>query len=597
MRGEKICVTGIQWEDGILYDLGETTTGKIRITSPEKEEISIQYGPCHDFLMFEILPVERMTNGRVLITHDNVITCRYIKIGFRGKPAKRLPLEFRPELRSVEEAGSFRSDCSLYDAIFRVSARTIHLCMLKHYRGNATYTLQPPENRKFAREWRGTHTDYVLVDGARRDREVWMGDLLPEVRGALLHFGDKEIVKSSLEAILSRRREDGQIPASSISNQTFYEYNCWFAIVLYEYYMISGDRDYAESMMDILLSTMHFITTLMNSDGLIKLPKMQTWAWTLSREGYVTSSHCVIYRACMVTARLCGCFGRQQEERRYLALGKRLKTSINRYAYDVEEKCYRDRCVCGEKRYSLDANCLAILFEVAEPKQRQEILRRMEERFWTPYGSLLLSPKEPLDGQNWVHNNHIWPFAVSMEVEARFFSGDYAGAAELMKRTWGTMLEHGADTFWEIVDASDGSFMKERLVKAEDDRDTYNSEAHGWSAGLPWLMLTYLAGVAAEEPGYRSFTFHPGIYGMTRLDIRFPTICGPAGIKIFRDGNNARVWLQLPEGCQCKTSYPIWEGGKWTEGGFLESEKGYLLQLPEDADEFGKKDIGTGGTI
>lgn len=573
----------IQLDDGILYDLGTVMTGKflIRLTVQKPEELLFFYGPYHDFLKFRMEP-EITPDGRGWrAAHENVITCRYFKIICAEALSDGVTLEFEPEMREVREYGQFISDRPLLNAIFRISAETVHLCMLKHFRGNATIRLQLPENQRFAEEWRGETTDYVLVDGARRDREVWVGDLLPEVRSAVLLFSDTEVVKNSFAAILSRIRPDGQIPASSISNQTFYEYNCWFAVVLYEYYMLSGDSSYVEGMMDTLLTVMHFITTLLNSDGLLRFGKMQTWAWTLKREGYVTSSHCVIYRAFTVTSRLCDEFGREKEAKRYRTLANRLKLSINRYAYDVSEKLYLDECRCAEQRYSLDANCLAILFGVADETVRPELLGRIKEKFWSPYGSLLLSPKEEPDGQNWVHNDHIWPFAVSFEVEARFLCGDYEGAAELIKRTWGTMIEHGADTFWEIVDASDGSFMKRRIVDADDDRDTYNSACHGWSAGLPGILLRYIAGFSPETPGFREFLFKPSLYGMTRLSVRFPSAVGLIEANLFRSEDTVTVRLTLPEGCTGKTPYPLYHQSQRIEDGAIRESGVYTVILPK----------------
>ena len=59
-----------------------------------------------------------------------------------------------------------------------------------------------------------------------------MGDLYPEIRNVWALFRNKEVIRNTFDVILDQIREDGFIPASSISMQVFYEYNCWFLIVL-----------------------------------------------------------------------------------------------------------------------------------------------------------------------------------------------------------------------------------------------------------------------------------------------------------------------------------------------------------------------------
>ncbi len=585
-------IQGTLGDAGILFDLGTKLTGTFQfsladaslIGSPKDSAWTPRcvYGPYADFLRLP-LALNCTSEANMLIwTHENVVTCRYVFLYCPTYLARYIETRFIEEMRDVRQVGRLTSDQPLYQQIFDVSAHTLHLCMMQHFHGNSTLPLQFPANQEFARQWRGERTSYVLMDGARRDREVWMGDLLPEVRSAVAIFDDREIVRSSLEALLARQEANGHVPASSISNQTFYEYDAWFAIVLYEYDQLTDDGETVKVLIERAVSAMRFLVSRLDGQGLEEFPKMHSWAWTMSRSGYVTSSHCVLMRAFECIAILIRRYG-YSDAQSFETLAEGLRERINHLAYDYGAHCYRDMLEPDLARYSLDANCFALIFDIAPREEIPAILDAMKARFWTPYGSLLMSPKEKPDGQNWVHNDHVWPFVVAFEVEARFRHGDAESAYELMQRTWGGMLAHGAQTFWEIIDGSDGSFMKRRIVEANDDRDTWNSASHGWSAGLPQIITRYILGVSAAEPGYRRFAFNPCLIHANVCEADIPTACGVLSVWVERDGDNIVARFTLPEGCEGRTDLPLYKNGKPVLDGRINQSGEYMIRMGGEA--------------
>ena len=165
-----------------------------------------------------------------------------------------------------------------------------------------------------------------------------MGDLYPEIRNVWALFRNKEVIRNTFDVILDQIREDGFIPASSISMQVFYEYNCWFLIVLEDYLKVSGDTDFYLEHLEKVRAILRFILTILE-DGCLDLGKMQTWAWTSSRHGKITSSNCVLYAALKAAARMEKNLGKDLASAQNCeALAARLKNKINEESFDRKKK-------------------------------------------------------------------------------------------------------------------------------------------------------------------------------------------------------------------------------------------------------------------
>lgn len=226
-----------------------------------------------------------------------------------------------------------------------------------------------------------------------------------------------------------------------------------------------------------------------------------------------------------------------------------LKDKINREAYDAENGLYRD--IMGNKnRYSLDASALAVLFGISDSVANVKILENMSDKFGTPYGALLYCPKEVPDGQNYVHNDHIWPFVNILFLEALLKNGEAEKVLLLLDSVWGNMLRRGTDTFWEIVDGYTGGFMTKRLNNPPDDRDTWNSECHGWSGGLPYLFFTYFAGVHCCSYGYKTVLFSPLDVGLNWLEASVPIANGAIWVRIQKKDGKRQATIVCREEIQ-----------------------------------------------
>ena len=104
----------------------------------------------------------------------------------------------------------------------------------------------------------------------------------------------------------------------------------------------------------------------------------------------------------------------------------------------------------------------------------------------------------------------IEPFGIGMETGGRLAVNDTAGAFDLMRRTWGTMIDPAnplyTGAFWEFKNTEGGV-----------NRATA-SLAHGWAASPTVQLTESVLGVRPVGPGYSTWAIkpHPGNLGWSK---------------------------------------------------------------------------------
>jgi len=132
----------------------------------------------------------------------------------------------------------------------------------------------------------------------------------------------------------------------------------------------------------------------------------------------------------------------------------------------------------------------------------------------------------------------------------------------LIRQQWGSMLQAGATSFWEVYDPTcpsnpDFHSCLTSFFNSVDDQGTsrlFVSLAHAWSSGpAPWLQQNVL-GVNALAPGYRTVEIRPDLAGLQWARGTVPTPAGNVSISI--EGVGSRVDLQIPSGMDAYVSMP-----------------------------------------
>jgi len=144
-----------------------------------------------------------------------------------------------------------------------------------------------------------------------------------------------------------------------------------------------------------------------------------------------------------------------------------------------------------------DVNGLALQYGFVPKGQEGRVLEALKVN-WNPHGAIM--------GEGLVDptGHTIEPFGIGMETGGRLAVNDTDGAFDLMRRTFGTMIDPAnplyTGTFWEFKNTEGGV-----------NRATA-SLAHGWAASPTVQLTESVLGVRPVGPGYSTWTVkpHPG---------------------------------------------------------------------------------------
>jgi alpha-L-rhamnosidase len=387
----------------------------------------------------------------------------------------------------------------------------------------------------------------VILDGAKRDRRPWIGDLLVQGRTALstLGFGAKgsDYIKSTIGAFGATQAADGSI-FGHIGNWTvwpptggFYStsYSMYYVLDLASYYLYSGDAPFVESQYQTLKRQLAYNRTLVDpSSGLLLTGQGAGRDWDFydgDKLGAVTAYNAIYYKALTDAARLASDLAGsdpgdpsaatwQADAATWSSQATDLRQRINAVLFDTGRGVYeladRDNGTHAGTAVPQDANSEAITFGVAPAGAHADILRYLRNNLWGRFGPQPYSPDAN-------YSTVISPFVTGMEVDARFAAGDTDGALALIHNLWDQMTDTRGPYYTGA--------LWEKLNQDGTDVDANASLAHGWATGPVSSLTGYLVGARPLTAGYKTWIIAPQPGNVEWAQGRIPT---PAGALVSR---------------------------------------------------------------
>ncbi len=377
---------------------------------------------------------------------------------------------------------------------------------------------------------------WVLVDGAKRDRLIWTGDLGP--MGPAVCVGDNNTgaVRDSLLSLAAHQQKNGYIPACSpgplplrVASGLFGEYVAWWVVCLFQYYIHTGDARTVKDSFSTVKRALHYLHSQCRGGLFRQTPlNMMEWCFTVLRRGRPSYTNALYYWALNSAAYLANEIGEDAVSAGYVSRAFRLGEALESRLWDAGRGAFVDT-TADRKRVPQDANSIAIVSGMlSEPDDASRALAYLREHNWEQWGSTNVDvPYYRLTpGIPW-HNKRVVPFMNNYEALARFIASDDESAMELIRRCWCPMLEGGSGTFWE---------WKGRRGEVPG-RST--SLCHGWSAGVVPLLSKFVLGIRPAAPGYGRFVLDPRPCGLEWVEGRVPVPGGfiEARIERKKDGS------------------------------------------------------------
>lgn len=417
-------------------------------------------------------------------------------------------LEYTPHLADADSCGYFLCSDDQLNRMWYAGLHTVEMC-----------TIDPALGGADSRHKLGRY-DWLVVDGAKRDRLVWTADLSPA--GAVIYttFNDSAAVRDSLLSLAAFQEKSGYIPACSpgplparVAGGLLGDYTAWWVIALYQYYVHTGDIELARAQFPVLKRALAYMHSQCRG-GMFRQSPLNMWEWcfTVLRFGRPSYTNILYYWALNCASAIAHEVGEADVSIGYVSRAFRLGEKVESVLFDQDKGVFVDT-TADRGRVPQDANALAIISGLTtEPPTASRVLEYMRDRLWVEAGSANVDiPYYRLTPGLQPHNRRVIPFMNNFEALARFSMRDDDGAMELVRRCWGQMVDtEPCSTFWEWK-ARDGGVDGH-----------FTSLCHAWSAGVTALLSKYVLGIRPSGTAYSSFKFDPRTVGLDWVEGRLP---------------------------------------------------------------------------
>jgi hypothetical protein len=415
----------------------------------------------------------------------------------------------------------------------------------------------------------------VILDGAKRDRRPWIGDLLVQGRNAYTSIGfganGSDYIKGPIRLFGASQAANGSI-FGHIQDWTrippgggFYSlsYSMYYVLDLASYYLFSGDAEFVRSQYQTMKNELAYNRALVdpNSGLLISNGSERDWDfYDGGKPGAVTAYNAIYFKALTDAAGLASDLAQrypddpaaatwQTDAATWSNQAADLEQRINATLFDPDRGVYkladRDNANHSGTAVPQDANSNAINFGLAPESAHDDILGYLRDNLWGTHGPQPYSPDAN-------YSTVISPFVTGMEVDARFRAGDADGALDLIHLMWDQMTDDSGPyytgTLWEKLN-QDGT-----------DVDANASLSHGWASGPVWSLSAYLLGARPVTAGFKEWIIAPQPTGaLPWAQGQVPTPSGPLVSRWRHDSDDDtfKLTTSAPAGTSGTVAVPL----------------------------------------
>ncbi len=354
-----------------------------------------------------------------------------------------------------------------------------------------------------------------LVDGIKRDRMPWVGDLYLALLSNAYSFADAGIVRRTLTALFGDRPE--QCHFNGILDYTLYWIVCLDAHVRH-----FGDVAYARAMWPRVRLLHDALERRRDARGWL-VAGAQDWLFldwvAMDKSGAVAAIQMLHALALGSAARLAGLCDDGDRARILARDASTLRRRCTEAFWDERAGGYVENIDPAGKRsrtLSRHANAFAVIAGVASAAQRPAIARVLLGATAQPMGT---------------------PYMMFFESLALARLGEHRRVLSTMSSYWGGMLDRGATTFWEAYDPAQSGGAEYAFY----GRPFAKSLCHAWSAGPAALLPAEICGVRPLADGWSSVVIDPRLGDLEWASACVPTPVGD--IEIDVQGREARASL------------------------------------------------------
>ncbi|KAF9073410.1 glycoside hydrolase family 78 protein [Rhodocollybia butyracea] len=375
----------------------------------------------------------------------------------------------------------------------------------------------------------------ILVDAAKRDRNIWPGDMGISTHTELVSTFDLQSSQNSLLVMFSTQDPTtGALqysgpPINAVGSDT---YICWSLIGTHNVYLYTGDLNFVEQVWANYTFALSFLQSQVDETGLMNVPVSFSNDWgRVDGQGHNSAANALLYQTLITASELATTLGHTSLAAEYVTNASSIKEAYNKLLWNETAGMFMD----NDMVYNVnpqDGNSLAVLFNLTNNGSQIQSISEGLTQFWTDIGPL--SPEL---------NDTIIPFVGGFELQAHFIAGQGKRALDLLHREWGYMLYTNISVQSTMLEGftANGSLGYRSAAGADFDH-SFTSNAHGWATGPTFSLIFYLVGLMVTSSQGATWSVAPVLSGLTAAQGGFETNLGWFGANwTFTDKTTFRL--------------------------------------------------------
>lgn len=389
----------------------------------------------------------------------------------------------------------------------------------------------------------------ILVDGAKRDRTVWPGDMGVAVPTLFVSTQDLVPAKNSLSTLFALQNPStGALPYAGPPFGSYINgsdtYHAWTLIGAYNYFLYSGDIAWLKDTWSNYTKAVQFLMNKVDHTGLLDVTDTEDWG-RLWQGGHNSEANAIFYKVLISSAELAAYLNVSELVDGYSSNATSLKTAFNDAFWSSNVGMYRNNLT--STLYPQDANSLAVLFNLTTSAKQASSVSAGLTQYWGEFGSV--SPELP---------DTVTPYIGSFELQAHFASGNDARAIDLLHLEWGYMLYTNISVQSTLLEGytSNGSLYY-RSSDAYDYDPAFTSHSHGWSTGPTSALTFYVLGLTVTSPQGRTWSVAPHLSGLPSAEGGFETPLGWYGVQWTSTADAFNLTVETPTGTSGIVTLPV----------------------------------------
>ena len=187
----------------------------------------------------------------------------------------------------------------------------------------------------------------LIIDGAKRDRNVWPGDMGISLATAYVGLFDTNAAKDSLVSMYQNQQSSGELnwsgPPWNITSASD-TYHMWTLYGTYLAYLYSGDKAWLDSVWSGYQLGMTYITNeIAASSGLLDVVGTADWGPRYDMGGENIEANSILYAVLNGGVILATVEGDTASATKYGTLASTLKTAVNSTLWDSSVGAFEDQ--------------------------------------------------------------------------------------------------------------------------------------------------------------------------------------------------------------------------------------------------------------